>query len=52
MAKDKGRGGYKVVACQNCHGQGTELVEVKPGKWERRKCPAGCNNGKITIATI
>lgn len=36
-----------VVACQNCHGQGTIQKEVKPGKWETQKCPAGCDNGKV-----
>jgi DnaJ-class molecular chaperone len=36
-----------VEACQNCQGQGTILKEVKPGKWETVKCPAGCRNGKV-----
>lgn len=36
-----------VEACQNCHGQGTVLQEVKPGKWVRIKCPAGCRDGKV-----
>jgi DnaJ-class molecular chaperone len=42
----------KVVPCQTCHGRGEIYKEVKPGKWEWVKCPAGCNNGKITIPTI
>lgn len=41
-----------VRPCQNCHGQGTITVEVKPGKWKTQTCP-GCNgSGKITIQTI
>jgi hypothetical protein len=28
------------VRCQNCGGNGSLLVEVKPGKWERRTCSA------------
>lgn len=39
-----------VVACQNCHGQGTVQVnKIVKGKsvWVTQKCPAGCNNGKV-----
>jgi len=41
-----------VRPCQTCHGNGTIQKEVKPGKWETVKCPAGCNNGKVTVSTI
>lgn len=36
-----------VEACSNCHGHGKILKEVKPGKWQEIKCPAGCRNGKV-----
>lgn len=41
-----------VRACQNCHGKGTVTVEVTPGKFVTKKCPAGCKNGKAIISTI
>jgi len=41
-----------VVACQTCHGNGKIHKEVKPGKWEWVKCPAGCNNGKVNKKLI
>lgn len=41
-----------VRACYTCHGNGTVLVEVKPGVRTQRKCPAGCNNGKVIISNI
>ena len=41
----------EVEACINCHGQGTVMVETigvdGKAKWERVKCPAGCQNGKV-----
>lgn len=37
-----------VVACQTCHGNGKIHKEVKPGKWEWQKCPAGCRDGKVS----
>jgi DnaJ-class molecular chaperone len=36
------------VVCQTCHGNGEIRKEVKPGKWETQKCPARCNNGKVS----
>lgn len=41
-----------VRECQNCHGNGTVQVEVKPGKWETRNCSACGGTGKIVISTI
>lgn len=42
----------KWVACQQCHGNGVEQVEVKPGKWETVPCRARCNNGKVNTGLI
>lgn len=41
-----------VRTCQNCHGNGTVTVEVKPGKWETVTCPACGGSGKVVISTI
>lgn len=37
----------KVVICQHCHGNGTVQVEVKPGRWETRRCAACGGSGKV-----
>lgn len=42
----------KWVRCQNCQGNGTILVEVRPGKWENRKCPACGGSGKVNTGLI
>lgn len=44
--------GRNVRICQNCHGNGTLTVEVKPGKWQSKKCPACKGTGKVVISTI
>lgn len=41
-----------VRRCQNCQGNGTILVEVKPGEWQNKTCTACGGTGKITISTI
>jgi DnaJ-class molecular chaperone len=41
-----------VRVCQHCHGNGKVQVEVKPGKWEWKTCPACGGSGKIIISTI
>jgi DnaJ-class molecular chaperone len=41
-----------VRACQNCHGSGTVMVEVKPGKWQRQTCYACGGTGKIIMPNI
>lgn len=40
------------VRCQNCQGNGTVLVEVKPGKWERQACAACGGTGKVNPGTV
>ncbi len=52
MAKNEPK--PKEVICQTCNGVGTVLgmPDSKTGKAEREKCPAGCNNGRVTIMTI
>ncbi len=42
----------KTVACQNCHGNGTILKEVSPGKWEEKKCTACNGTGKVNTGLI
>lgn len=42
----------KWVRCQTCQGNGKIYREVKPGKWEYVKCPAGCINGKVNTGLI
>lgn len=41
-----------VVARQNCHGNGKIVVEVKPGKWEEKTCPACGGSGKVNTKLI
>lgn len=42
----------RTVPCQHCHGSGTIMREVKPGKWERVTCPACGGRGRHNIGTI
>ena len=42
----------KWVDCRTCQGKGEVYQEVKPGKWEWKKCPARCRNGKVNLGTI
>ncbi len=42
----------RVVTCQNCHGNGTVQVEVRPGKWETQTCTACGGSGKINTGLI
>jgi DnaJ-class molecular chaperone len=44
--------GNNVRRCQNCQGNGTITVEVKPGKWEKQTCFACGGTGKIIISNI
>lgn len=41
-----------VVACQNCHGNGTVLVEVRPGRWVQQTCFACGGSGKVNTKLI
>jgi DnaJ-class molecular chaperone len=41
-----------VVACQHCHGNGKIEVEVKPGKWQTKNCPACGGSGKVNKKLI
>lgn len=38
--------------CKNCNGNGSVLVEVKPGKWERQTCSACGGVGQVDTGTI
>lgn len=38
--------------CQNCQGNGYIEKEVRPGKWETKKCSACGGTGKIIISNI
>ena len=38
--------------CQNCHGSGTVLQEIKPGVWRRVTCPACGGSGKVILPNI
>lgn len=42
----------KWVRCQHCHGNGTVEQEVKPGKWERKTCPACGGSGKVNTGLV
>jgi DnaJ-class molecular chaperone len=42
----------KWVMCQNCHGNGTVTVEVKPGKWETQTCGACGGSGKVNSGLV
>lgn len=42
----------RVRLCQNCHGNKTVYVEVKPGKWEWQKCSACKGTGRSNIGTV
>ena len=42
----------KWARCQNCHGNGTVQVEVKPGKWERQTCRACSGSGKVNAGLV
>lgn len=42
----------KWVRCQHCQGNGRVQVEVKPGKWETRACPACGGSGKVNTGLV
>ena len=44
--------GQNVRRCMYCEGNGTILVEIQPGKWEKRTCGACGGTGKIIISNI